>query len=57
MNDAFEVQGALSPAENLSTDLPIPGDVDTRADFSEPAEVLLDDNSAPAADVAPELPF
>ena len=54
MNDAFEVQGDFSPAYSPSTDFPVHATNDSHTDFSEPAEVLVDDTPMPAPE--PEVP-
>ena len=59
MNDAFEVQGEFSSAEThstASTDLAVHAYVEPHAEFSEPAEVLVDDSLVPIAEPEPEVP-
>ena len=59
MNDAFEVQGEFSSAENHSiesSDLAAHAYIEPHAEFSEPAEVLVDDGPAQAAEPEPEVP-
>ena len=48
MNDAFELQGDLSPVSSLSNDTPAHGGVTAQAEFSEPVEHLTDDAALPA---------
>ena len=56
MNDAFEVQGDFSPAQNDSTDFSVQTFDQAPPEFSEPMEVLTDDAFAPAQEIEPELP-
>ena len=65
MNDAFEVQGDFSPVQDDSTqsaDVPAHTAGGARPEFSEPVEILQDDDAAQVAEVAevaevvPELP-
>ena len=62
MNDAFEVQGDFSPMQDDSTqsaDVPAHTAGGARPEFSEPVEILQDDDAAQVAEVAevvPELP-
>ncbi len=52
MNDAFDyVHGALSPEQNHSTDTSATSYVEPRAEYSEPAEVILDDTDVQNTDV------
>ena len=55
MNDAFEMQGEVSPAPILSNDVPGRDDAAPAAEFSEPAEVLVDEVAPPEA-AEPALP-
>ena len=62
MNDAFEVQGDFSPVQDdsiQSADVPAHTAGGARPEFSEPVEILQDDDAAQVAEVAevvPELP-
>ena len=62
MNDAFEVQGDFSPMQDDSTqsaDVPAHTAGGARPEFSEPVEILQDDDAAQVTEVAevvPELP-
>ena len=59
MNDAFEVQGDFSPMQDDSTqsaDVPAHTAGGARPEFSEPVEILQDDDAAQVAEVVPELP-
>ena len=65
MNDAFEVQGDFSPVQDDSTqsaDVPAHTAGGARPEFSEPVEILQDDDAAQVTEVAevaevvPELP-
>jgi len=57
MNDAFEMQGELSSAQNDSTDIAVPSNFgDTRPEFTEPVEVLVDDSPSPALAAEPGPP-
>ena len=62
MNDAFEVQGDFSPVQDdsiHSADVPAHTASGARPEFSEPVEILQDDDAAQVAEVAeaaPELP-
>ena len=55
MNDAFEMLGEVSSAPTLSNDLPARDDRARQPEFSEPAEVLIDEVGPPAA-AEPSLP-
>ena len=62
MNDAFEVQGDFSPVQDdsiQSADVPAHTAGGARPEFSEPVEILQDDDAAQVTEVAevvPELP-
>ena len=57
MNDAFELQGDLSPAPILSNDTPAHEGVTAQPEFSEPVERLADDAAAPVmGEPEPQLP-
>ena len=62
MNDAFDVHGALSPEQNLSTESGSTAMAAAPAEFTEPSEVLVDDavtaeepNGFQKMGLAPEL--
>jgi len=55
MNDAFELQGDSSSAPSISNDNPVREDIAHTAEFSEPAEVLVDDTQS-AAEPEPVVP-
>ena len=57
MNDAFELQGDLSPVSSLSNDTPAHEGTTARAEFSEPVEHLADDAALPAVgEPEPQVP-
>ena len=59
MNDAFEVQGDFSPMQDDSTqsaDVPAHTAGGARPEFSEPVEILQDDDAAQVTEVAEEVP-
>ena len=47
MNDAFELQGDFSPVPSISNEVLVREDIASRAEFNEPAEVLMDDAQSP----------
>jgi len=47
MNDAFDVHGALSPEQNLSTESGSTAMTAAQPEFTEPSEVLVDDTMTP----------